>query len=161
MKRPKGDNGAWLSQHELAAWKGLQRMHARLAGALASDLKARSDLSLPDYQVLAVLSDAASGRLRAYLLADELGWEKSRLSRHLARMEQRRLVERQPCATDHRGVEVALSPAGRAAIEQAAPGHVAAVRRCFVDPLSAAQLAMLAEISSTVLTRLEGGPPAR
>lgn len=161
MKRANSDSVRWLSAHELAAWKGLQRMQARLSGALASDLNVHSDLSLPDYQVLAVLSDAAGGKLRAYLLADELGWEKSRLSRHLARMEQRRLVERGPCATDHRGVEIALTPAGRAAIEQAAPGHVAAVRRCFIDRLSAEQVAVLAEISSTVLAALEGAPPAR
>lgn len=161
MTQAKSGAEHWLSEHELTAWKGLQRMQARLSGMLASDLNAHSDLSLPDYQVLAVLSDAAGGKLRAYLLADELGWGKSRLSRHLSRMEKRRLVTREPCASDHRGVEIALTATGRAAIKRAAPGHVAAVRRFFIDRLTAEQLIALAEISSTVLAGLHGTSPAR
>ena len=161
MTPPKSATELWLNERELAAWKGLQRMQARLSAVLSSDLNAQSELSLSDYQVLAVLSDATSGKMRAYLLAAELGWEKSRLSRHLTRMEQRQLVERAPCASDHRGVEIALAPTGRAAIEQAAPGHVATVRRWFIDRLNPEELAALAEISNTILAGLGDGAPVR
>jgi DNA-binding MarR family transcriptional regulator len=93
--------------------------------------------------------------LRAFELSRRLGWEKSRLSHHIARMEARGLVGREPCDTDHRGAFVVLTPTGRAAIEVAAPGHVEGVRRHFIDLLTPEQLEVLADITDTVLTELE------
>src|SRR5690606_42004443 len=64
-----------------------------------------------------------------------LQWEKSRLSHQLARMEKRGLIERTECAEDGRGQIVGVTDAGRRAIQAAAPAHVAAVRRLFLDAL--------------------------
>ena len=50
-----------------------------------------------------------------------MGWERSRLSHHAKRMEGRGLVRRQECCDDGRGAFVTLTPAGREAIETAAP----------------------------------------
>ena len=58
-------------------------------------------------------------------------------------MASRELVERVKCATDHRGAFVAITPKGRKAIKAAAPAHVAAVRRNFIDLLSQRELAAL------------------
>jgi DNA-binding MarR family transcriptional regulator len=69
-------------------------------------------------------------------------------------MEARGLVTRRECPTDARGAFVVLTPAGRAAIEAAAPTHVADVRDAFIDVLTSVQLDTLAEISDAVLTRL-------
>jgi hypothetical protein len=49
---------------------------------------------------------------------------------------------------------VCLLPAGRAAIEKAAPGHVADVRRNFIDLFTPAQLDMLATLNERVLHHL-------
>jgi hypothetical protein len=49
---------------------------------------------------------------------------------------------------------VCLLPAGRAAIEKAAPGHVEDVRRNFIDLLTPAELDMLAALSERVLRHL-------
>ncbi len=46
---------------------------------------------------------------------------------------------------------VCLLPAGRAAIEKAAPGHVEDVRRNFVDLFSPAELDTLATLHERVL----------
>jgi DNA-binding MarR family transcriptional regulator len=51
-------------------------------------------------------------------------------------MEKRGLVTREECADDARGAMVRMTADGRAAIEAAAPGHVATVRRYFFDQLS-------------------------
>jgi len=51
-------------------------------------------------------------------------------------MENRGLVTREECAEDARGLMVRLTKVGRRAIEEAAPGHVEAVRRYFFDHLS-------------------------
>ncbi|MEV0345115.1 hypothetical protein AB0H88_05085 [Nonomuraea sp. NPDC050680] len=48
-----------------------------------------------------------------------------------------------------------LTPAGRAAIERAAPAHVGTVRRLVFDSLSDEELDSLAAITDKVLTQLE------
>jgi DNA-binding MarR family transcriptional regulator len=144
----------WLHERELAAWRGLQRMQAQLTAKLNRELSSDSGLSLQDYTVLVVLSEQPSERLRSYELGRELGWEKSRLSHHIARMTERHLVARESCPGDQRGLYVILTPQGRETLEAAAPGHVAAVRRAFVDLLSPAQLDVLASIAATVVQEL-------
>lgn len=146
----------WLTQRELRAWRGLQFMNMRIEGELACQLAADSELSYPDYRVLAALTDQPEGTMRLFELGAVLGWEKSRLSHHLARMADRGLVEKRPCEIDRRGAYVSVTKKGRREIEAAAPGHVAAVRRLFVDQLSPDQLDAVAEIAETVLTAFDG-----
>ncbi len=148
----------WLDEREERAWRALQFMQMRLEGALARQLAADSGLSYPDYLVLIALTDSADGRLRLFELAEVLGWEKSRLSHHIARMASRDLVRKERCETDRRGAFVAVTAAGRREIAAAAPGHVAAVRRLFVDRLSAAQLDVIAEAAEAVLAAFEDPP---
>lgn len=148
----------WLDEREERAWRALQFMQMRLEGALARQLAADSGLSYPDYLVLIALTDSADGRLRLFELAEVLGWEKSRLSHHIARMASRDLVRKERCDTDRRGAFVAVTATGRREIAAAAPGHVAAVRRLFVDRLSAAQLDVIAEAAEAVLAAFEDPP---
>jgi DNA-binding MarR family transcriptional regulator len=70
-------------------------------------------------------------------------------------MAGRSLVEKQRCASDRRGAFVAVTERGRAEIAAAAPGHVAAVRRLFVDPLTPTQLAALAGAAEAVIAALD------
>ena len=93
----------------------------------------------------------ASGLRRIAAELAELGWEKSRASHHVSRMASRGLVDKQRCDEDRRGAFVAITPAGRTAIEEAAPGHVRAVRELFVDLLTPAQLDALSAIADRVL----------
>jgi DNA-binding MarR family transcriptional regulator len=153
--------GGWLSPAEERAWRALQFMQLRLDGALAHQLGEDSALSYPDYKVLVALTDRPGGRLRLFELANVLGWEKSRLSHHVARMADRGLVAKEACDADRRGAYVVVTKAGRKEIEAAAPGHVRVVRRLFVDPLTPAQLQALAEAAETVLAALDGELPAR
>lgn len=144
----------WLSAEELAAWKGLQLMQGQLAGKLGRELAATSSLSVADYAVLAALSDRPDGRMRAYELGAELGWEKSRLSHHVSRMVERSLVERQRCPSDSRGLFVAITQHGRRTVADAAPAHVAAVREAFIDRLTPKQLSALRDVTDIVLAGL-------
>ena len=148
----------WLDPVEMAAWQGLMLMEAQLSAVLGRQLHADSGLSLQDYAVLVRLSEQPEARMRAFQLGRALGWEKSRLSHHISRMARRHLVERHQCPSDQRGSFVALTEHGRQVIESAAPGHLNAVRRHFVDHLSPAQLAELATITSTILEALGVAP---
>ena len=145
----------WLDEREERAWRALQFMQMRLEGELARQLAAESGLSYPDYVVLVALTDAPDGSERLFELARDLGWEKSRLSHHLTRMEERGLVKKKPCTTDRRGAYVVVTKRGRKEIEAAAPGHVAAVRRLFVDQLSPSQLEAVGDAAEAVLAALD------
>ena len=101
------------------------------------------------------LTDVPEGRLRAFELGDGLQWEKSRVSRQVARMAARGLVARHASPEDGRGAYVALTPAGRRAIEEAAPAHVELVRRLLFDGLTPAQVRTLATVALSVVTRLD------
>jgi DNA-binding MarR family transcriptional regulator len=147
----------WLTDDEQRAWRGLLQMTSRLDARLNRDLQQSSGLSLADYDVLVLLTEASDGRLRVFEIADDLQWEQSRLSHHLARMERRGLVAREECTTDRRGAFVVLTAAGRNAIEKAAPAHVGTVRQLVFDGLSKEQVATLESFTSRVLARLDAG----
>jgi DNA-binding MarR family transcriptional regulator len=148
----------WLDEREARAWRALQSMQMRLQAALGRQLTEESELSLPDYAVLVSLTDRPDGRLRLFELGHELGWEKSRLSHHVARMVGRGLVKKETCDSDRRGAIVVATRKGRKAIEAAAPGHVAEVRRLVVDRLSADELDAIANAAQTILAALETEP---
>lgn len=145
----------WLDDREERVWRALQFMQMRLTAQLARQLAADSDLSYQDYLVLVALTDRADGRMRMFELARDLGWEKSRVSHHIARMEQRGLVDKEKCGADRRGAFVVVTDHGRRELEAAAPGHVDAVRRLFIDRLSPLQLEAVGAAAETVLAALD------
>src|ERR1700677_534353 len=128
-------SGEWLTADEQRAWRTYLRMSTLLPAHLNRQLQRDSGLSLPEYEVLVQLSEAADQRLRPYQLCEALNWEQSRLSHQLTRMERRGLVAREECAADGRGAFVILRADGAAALQTAAPGHVAAVRQLIFDRL--------------------------
>jgi len=145
----------WLDEREAAAWRQLRQLGGPLNAVLNRQLTRDSGLSMADYEVLVVLSEAPEFRLRARDLGRATGWEKSRLSHHITRMEARGLVSRENCATDGRGAWIGLTAVGRDAIGQAAPGHVDAVRRYVIDALTPEQLDQLVAIGAAVQARLD------
>ena len=144
----------WLTEEEQRAWRGLVRMTSQLNARGNRQLQDEYGISLADYEVLVVLSEAPEGRLRVFEVTDALAWEQSRVSHQLARMQRRGLVAREDCATDARGAFAVLTAAGRAAIERAAPAHVELVRHLVFDGLSHDQVTALTEVTTLVLDRL-------
>lgn len=113
-----------------------------------------SGLSGADYEILAVLSGHDGDRMPARDLCATLGWEKSRLSHQLRRMQQDGMISREPNPDDARSTVVRLLPAGRTAIENAAPRHVADVRQNFIALLTSAELDTLATLNERILHHL-------
>jgi hypothetical protein len=62
---------------------------------------------------------------------------------------------REQCENDARGFDVVLTKAGLKAIQAAAPKHLEAVRHCFIDLLSPAQMKTLTSISELVAEHLK------
>lgn len=128
-------------------------MQTALVGRLSARLQQDSALSSADYSVLVALSEAPGGRARAVALSRETGWEKSRLSHHLSRMEQRGLLRRQECQESSRYCDIVLTDAGGTAIEAAAPCHVAHIRKWFIDAMTPEQLTAFGAICEAVVAR--------
>ncbi|MFV8264514.1 MarR family transcriptional regulator [Mycolicibacterium peregrinum] len=67
------------------------RVQLRMSYEMNRQLQADSCLSLADYDVLVALSNVGDDGMRVSDLAAQIGWERSRLSHQLRRMEQRGL----------------------------------------------------------------------
>jgi DNA-binding MarR family transcriptional regulator len=147
-------SGEWLTADEQRAWRTYLRMSTLLPAHLNRQLQRDSGLSLPEYEVLVQLSEAADQRLRPYQLCEALNWEQSRLSHQLTRMERRGLVAREECAADGRGAFVMLRPDGASALQSAAPGHVAAVRQLIFDRLDGSQFTAFEDACAAILGAL-------
>ena len=143
----------WLDDRRQHAWRSYIHMNHELY-ALLGALLSESGISATDYSVLVVLSEDLDGLVRARDLGNELGWDRSRLSRHLARMEQRGMVVREECEEDARGLMVRITADGRRAIEAAAPAHVEAVQRHFFDLLSNKEVDTLTAVFDRVRAKL-------
>jgi DNA-binding MarR family transcriptional regulator len=145
----------WLTADQERLWRRWLTLNARLSATLHKELQDNAGLSMPDFEVLVHLTDTPDGRIRVTDLARLLQWERSRVSHHVSRMERRCLVQRVECAEDGRGAFIVITPQGRAAIEQAAPGHVDTVRRLVFDALNPQEVDVLGTIIDKVLTQLE------
>ena len=147
----------WLDAREQAAWRAYLDMNALLTARLNREMQDASGISIADFSVLVPLSEHPEARMRVLELARALGWEKSRLSHQLTRMQQRGLIERSNCNEDRRGAFVALTDAGRQTVEAAAPRHVESVRRYLFDELTSEQVDALGAISRAVVEQLVAG----
>ena len=150
----------WLTAPQERAWRRYRRMRTLLDLHVARDLNQDSGLSATDYDVLSTLSEQTDSSWRARDLANQLLWSTSRLAHHIGRMEKRGLVAREPCADDARGALISLTSQGRAALRQAAPPHVASVRRHMIDLLTEDEIAALDAIAAKVITHLAADTPA-
>ena len=144
----------WLNEQEQRMWREFQRMARNLDRALERDLIDRAGLSSADFSVLVPLSEAPYHRLRARELGRVLDWDRSRLSHQIRRMEQRGLLTRGNCPTDARGTVIGLTEHGWTTLQQAAPGHVQAVRANFFDVLTDADIVALDDICRRVNKRI-------
>jgi DNA-binding MarR family transcriptional regulator len=148
----------WLDSREDRAWRAFVHASHQLPVRLNRHLLQDSGITGADYQVLAVLSEHPEGRMSAQELCGLLQWEKSRLSHQLRRMQELKLIVRQPNPADARSVIVCLLPAGRRTIEDAAPQHVCNVRRHFIDLFTPAELDTFADLNDRILRHLAEEP---
>jgi DNA-binding MarR family transcriptional regulator len=141
---------------ELRIWRVFIETAEELRSVLAGRLQSESGLSAGDYAVMLALAEAEDRCLRSSDLAAHIGWERSRLSHHLGRMERRELIRRQDCATDSRGAEIILTPVGAEAFRRSTPPHLHAIRELFVDALTPDQLTAAGEIANALHAHLAG-----
>lgn len=139
---------------QLTVWRDYIETSEQIRSRLGSRMQSDSNLSLGDYQVLLVLSEADGERLRSSELAAKVGWERSRLSHHLGRMEKRGLISREACPDDSRGSFVVLSDEGRASFRSGSISHLQSVQDLFFEALTQEQLESLTAATSALRVHL-------
>jgi DNA-binding MarR family transcriptional regulator len=146
-----------ITDSERALWRTFTVMRRQLDLTLERRLQADAGISTADYEILLSLYENPDKRLRAGAIGDIIGWEKSRVSHQISRMEQRDLVKREECGDDARGVWVVLTDDGSRAVVNALGDRREAVRQYFFDALDEEERAALLTISRRVLDTIN--PP--
>lgn len=132
-----------LSPTQQESWRAYVESSWALHTRLEDELRAATGLSMADFHVLVVLSEAPGQRLRMGELAGRLVFSPSRVTYQINSMVKRGLVRKQPCPDDGRGSEAVLTSAGLTELEAAAPLHLRTVRASFIDHLDDEELAVI------------------
>lgn len=149
---------AWLNEEEERAWRGWILGTRRALSFIEKDLRSSTGLNVDDYEVLSNLSEAEDHKLMMSDLAGRVVQSASRLSQRIDRMQRDGYVIRERSEEDGRVYFAVLTEAGMSAVIDAAPGHVEAVRKAFIDRLDADEVAFLAKLMPRLAEelRLEG-----
>lgn len=139
-----------LDEEEQLCWRTFIESSWALHTHLEEELRATTGLSMNDYHVMVVLSEAPGHRLRMGELAGRLVFSPSRITYQISSMVKRGLVLKQACPDDRRGQEAVLTDEGMAALEAAAPLHLVTVRDSFIDRLDRDELAVITRVFQRV-----------
>ena len=134
------------------AFLGLVRAGAVLTRDLSATLEARHGLSLHAFEVLLHLAVfSPDGTLRLGQLVAQAPLSQSRVSRLVAHLDAEGLVTRTSAPDDARGVDVAITEAGRERFRQAQDTHLADLDERLFSRLTWRETARLAAITAKLL----------
>jgi DNA-binding MarR family transcriptional regulator len=129
----------WLDPDEMKAWRLYLTTSVDLMKALEDDVRPFG-LTMGDYQLLAMISEAPDRRLRMCDLADQLRLSRSGLTRRMDGVLSNAWVARVQDQADRRVAYAELTTKGWNLLRKVAPIHLASVRRLMIDHLSRAEV---------------------
>ncbi|MBO0840473.1 MAG: MarR family transcriptional regulator [Sciscionella sp.] len=150
------DRVRWLNADEQQVWRSYLAATKAFNAFMEQQLQRDAAMPATYYMILVELSEAPGRTLRMSELAMRSGSSRSRLSHAVARLEKAGWVTRSGHAGDKRGFNATLTDEGFAALVDAAPGHVSAVREKMFDVLTAEQVKQLGEICAAIVAGLTG-----
>ena len=150
----------WLDDDEQRTWRAYLTAQRLLTDRLERQLQRDAGLPHAYYEILVQLSEAPDRTLRMSQLAESSLSSRSRLSHAVARLEAAGWVRRRGCPEDRRGAFAELTPEGLAKLDDAARGHVGAVRADLFDALTRDQQHALRDASEALVAHLATTPPA-
>lgn len=128
---------------------------ARLLDRLEKRLKQQVGLTLSEYNMLLLLSEAPQGQMRMGQLADAIVFSPSRLTYQVKVLTDRGLVKKVKCPDDGRAWQAELTTEGRTMFRRASVIHAKGVKQLFTDVVSEEQLAEIHQIFTQVSTNLD------
>lgn len=145
----------WLNADERAAWLAVAALIVKLPAELDAQLQRDAGLSFFEYMVMAVLSEQPDRSLQMSEIARLASASLSRLSHTAKRLERQGYLRRTRCGGPGRRTTATLTQAGFDKVAEAAPGHVATVRRVLVDAVDPGELETLRVVGGAVLARID------
>lgn len=128
---------------------------ARLRDRLEKRLKQQVGLTLSEYNMLLLLSEAPNGQMRMGQLAEAIVFSPSRLTYQVKVLTDRGLVKRVKCHDDGRAWQAELTAVGRTMFRRASVVHAKGVKQLFTDVVSDEQLAQIHQIFTQVSAHLD------
>jgi DNA-binding MarR family transcriptional regulator len=144
-----------LTTDEESLWRSFIRVVITMPRVLEDDLERKGGLSLTEYSVLMVLSEAPDRELRMNDIANRAALSASRITRVVADLEQDGLVTKRRSSGDGRGNVAALTDDGLTKLRATWPDHLAGVRGRFMDHLSNDEVSVFAPIFERVAKALD------
>lgn len=129
----------WLDSDEMKAWRSYITTSVDLMKALEADVSPHG-ITMGDYQLLAMISEAPESRLRLCDLADQLRLTRGGLTRRMDGVLSQGLVRRVQDDRDRRVAFAELTAKGWTLLKKIAPIHLVSVRRLMIDHLSRAEI---------------------
>ena len=140
------DPSSALTAHELAAWRGMLEVHARVTSRLDAEMQAAHGITLSAYEVLMFLGDAPGHRLRMAEIAARALLSRSGCTRLVDRLQRRGYVTRCAADDDGRGLYAEITAGGLALASEARETHLEGIRRAFLSHLTTTDQIALADI---------------
>ena len=138
---------------ETPLWQSFLAVHRQIVEQLADEMLAEHQLPLEWFDVLVHLADQPGMRARQKGLRDRMLLSESGVSRLLVRMEKAGLITRSTADNDRRGIEIAVTDDGRAALLAAIESHLQLVAALFSERLTATDRAALARVLPKLLAK--------
>jgi DNA-binding MarR family transcriptional regulator len=148
-----------MKELDSKAWRAFHKIGTSLLPHLGRQITNHSGITGAEYVVLVSLSELTTPSVSLNRLAQGLGWEISRMSHQISRMEEAGLVKKARNQLDSRSFDVSITPKGRKIAEAAIPLQSKEINHCFSEVLTQAQMKALIEISEAISTHMKEHHP--
>ena len=148
-----------MQELDSKAWRAFHKIGTSLLPHLSRQITNHSGITGAEYVVLLSLYESAKPKVNLNKLSQSLGWEISRMSHQVSRMEIAGVLRKTKSLEDSRCFEVSLTAKGRKIIEAAIPLQSREINHCFSEVLTKAQMNSLIDISEAISTHMEEHHP--
>ena len=148
-----------MKELDSKAWRAFHKIGTSLLPHLGRQITNHSGISGTEYVVLVALSELTVPNVNLNRLANGLGWEISRMSHQISRMDDAGLVKKTKNLEDSRCFDVSITTKGRKIAEAAIPLQSIEINHCFSEVLTQAQMKALIEISEAISSHMKDNHP--
>jgi DNA-binding MarR family transcriptional regulator len=148
-----------IEPEQLEAYFALIEVGSLLRHAVEQQLREAGGLSYVQFQLLATLGDLPGGSARMTDLADRVVYSRSGLTYQAGLLEQAGLVSRSPAEDDERSTTVTITAEGRARLGMVFPGHIEALQRLLLEPMTPEDVRSLSDVLGRVRAHMRRDPP--
>ena len=148
-----------MKELDSKAWRAFHKIGTSLLPHLGRQITNHSGISGAEYIVLVALSESTKPNMNLNQLSRVLGWEISRMSHQVSRMEEVGLVKKTKNLDDSRCFDISITSKGRKIAESAIPLQSKEINHCFSEVLTQAQMKTLIEISDAISKHMKDHHP--